>query len=184
MEVIELRELQIKDNRVLLKINDYRDSKMLTDIKGNKFIESVPREVWEEAIKENGDIKVHYNHQNLIDIAKDVKFIIKDDGVYAEIILQDGTNTMYKDIKKNPSKYGVSFGFKAIKDSFTKIGEYYKRVIEKMELLEISILDIEPAYKNTLVEARQKDILIPTLQDKINQEIELMKLEVELMKLK
>ena len=54
----------------------------------------------------------------------------------------------------------MSFGFKAIKDTFNHVGNYLQRTIEDMELFEVSILDKTPAYNNTLVEARELNIPI------------------------
>ena len=45
--------------------------------------------------------------------------------------------------------------FRALKDSFKQVGNYLERTIEDMELFEVSILDKEPAYNNTMVEARE-----------------------------
>lgn len=71
----------------------------------------------------------------------------------------------------------MSFGFRALKDSFDKVGNFVKRTIEDMEVFEVSILDVEPAYLGTLAEVRQLEI--PLAKDPL---YEIRKRRLKLMK--
>lgn len=171
---LEIRELS-QDGSLLVtcKVNDYSLSKTLRGING-EFKEQIPKEVWQRAIEQNKEnIKVFYNHQDIIDIADKVEFRIEDDGVYADVVLSDKAQGLYEKIK-NGLCTGMSFGFKALKQKFENVGNFVKRTIESMELFEVSILDKEPAYYNTSVECRS--IEIPNTYNFI--EIEKMRLEL------
>ena len=72
----EIRELD--NHRIKAKINNYQWSKMLTDRKGRKFREIVPKEVWESAI--NQEVRVYLNHSDYVSIDQNVTINILDDG--------------------------------------------------------------------------------------------------------
>ncbi|UZT06633.1 HK97 family phage prohead protease [Clostridium sp. LQ25] len=61
-----------------------------------------------------------------------------------------------------------------IKDNFKHIWNFVKREIEEFNLLEISILDVTPAYNHTFVEAR--NLYIPINLDIDRKRLELYKL--------
>lgn len=48
----------------------------------------------------------------------------------------------------------VGFGFNVITDTWKKEGSYFVRKLDKLNLLEISLLDCTAAYNNTAIEAR------------------------------
>lgn len=172
---LEFRELS-QDGSLLVscKVNDYGLSKTLRGLNG-EFKEQISKEVWQRAIEQNKDnIKVFYNHQDIINVADKVDFRIEDDGIYADVILSDKAEGLYNKVKSGLCT-GMSFGFRALKDKFENVGNFVKRTIEKMELFEISILDSTPAYNNTSVEARS--IEIPNMHF-----IQIEKLKLELLK--
>ena len=147
---LEVREL---DNSSLLvcKVNDYGVSKELRG-KNGAFREVVPKETWQKAINEN--VKFYYNHKPYFELAEKVELRAEEDGVYIYATLKDSEKGLY-DAVKDGLITGMSFGFRALKDSFKQVGNYLERTIEDMELFEVSILDKEPAYNNTMVEARE-----------------------------
>lgn len=164
---LEVREL---DNSSLLvcKVNDYGLSKELTDKKGKKFREVVPKETWQKAINEN--VKFYYNHKPYFELAEKIELRAEEDGVYLYATLKDNEKGLYNAVKAGLIT-GMSFGFRALRDSFKQVGNYLQRTIEEMELFEVSILDKEPAYYNTMVEARE--LYIP-----VNLEIKRKRLEL------
>lgn len=48
----------------------------------------------------------------------------------------------------------MSFGLRALKDSFDKIGKFVQKTIKEMKVFEVNTFNIEPAYFGTLVEVR------------------------------
>ena len=171
---IEIREFEDNSLKIIARVNDYGLSKELRDRNGRKFREIVPRDTWQRAI--NSDIKFYYNHKNYFELADEVELRAEEDGVYLYATLKDSEKGLYQAIKDGLIT-GMSFGFKAIRDSFKNVGNYLQRTIEEMELFEVSILDKEPAYNNTLVEARE--LTLPKLFD-----LELEKRKLELYKIK
>lgn len=139
--------------------------------KNGKFIENIPKKVWENAINSNPNIELLVDHSPYVNVAETMKLETREDGVYAIATLTDKAKTLYNSIKENGAS-GISFGFKAIKDTWNGI----KRTINEMDLFEISILMTKrPAYSGGYAEVR--NIAIPY------NKIELLKRKLDLYKL-
>ncbi len=118
--------------------------------KNGKFIENIPKKVWENAINSNPNIELLVDHSPYVSVAETMKLETREDGVYAIVILTDKAKTLYNSIKENGAS-GISFGFIAIKDTWNGI----KRTINEMYLFEISILmNKQPAYNGGYAEVR------------------------------
>lgn len=149
---IELREIE-NGYQLEILVNDYRDSKLLNG-KNGKFIENIPKETWENAINENPNIELLVDHSPYVNIAENIEFQIREDGVYAIATLTNKAKTLYNSIKEYGVN-GISFGFKCISDKWNGI----KRTINKMDLFEISILmSKQPAYNGGYAEVRNIEI--------------------------
>lgn len=146
---LELRASET--NKIRAKINDYNFSKMLTDKQGKKFIEKVPRQVWQRAI--NSTVKVYLNHKNYIELGESTSITTEDDGVYLEVCLRDSELGVYEAVKEN-RLHSCSFGFICKEANIIEHGDFYERIITNMELLEVSLLDCTAAYNGTLIENR------------------------------
>jgi len=139
--------------------------------KNGKFIENIPKKVWENAINSNPNIELLVDHSPYVNVAETMKLETREDGVYAIATLTDKAKTLYNSIKENGAS-GISFGFKALKDTWNGI----KRTIDEMNLFEISILMTkQPAYNGGYAEVR--NIEVP------NNKIELLKRKLNLYKL-
>lgn len=159
-EKIEVREIE-NGYQLEILVNDYRDSKLLTGKNGH-FIENIPQETWQKAIEGNNDIQLLIDHSPYVNVAESMKFEIRNDGVYAIATLTEKAKTLYNSIKENGTS-GISFGFKAIKDTWNGI----KRSINEMHLFEISILmSKQPAYSGGYAETRNIDIPYTSLDIK------------------
>ena len=135
-------------------MNDYRDSKMLTDMNGNKFIENVPQKVWHRAIENNPNIELYVDHSPYVNVAEKLELDAREDGVYAIATLTSKAKNLYNSIKEHGAN-GISFGFQCINDSWNGI----KRTINKMDLFEISILMTkQPAYNGGYAECRNIEV--------------------------
>lgn len=153
---IEFRQFNDDKLEIVCKINNYNLSKELRS-KNGTFREQIPRDVWQRAIEKNRDIKFYYNHKPYFELANKIELRAENDGVYLYANLKESEKGLYEAIKNGLIK-GMSFGFRSIKDSFDKVGSFVKRTIEDMQLFEVSILDIEPAYFGTMAEVRQLEI--------------------------
>lgn len=149
---IELREIE-NGYQLEILVNDYRDSKLLNG-KNGKFIENIPKETWENAINENFNIELLVDHSPYVNVAENIDFQIREDGVYAIATLTNKAKTLYDSIKEYGVN-GISFGFKCISDKWNGI----KRTINRMDLFEISILMTkQPAYNGGYAEVRNIEI--------------------------
>lgn len=140
----EIRELD--NHRIKAKINNYQWSKMLTDRKGRKFREIVPKEVWESAI--NQEVRVYLNHSDYVSIGQNVTINALDDGVFLEMELRENELGILDAVKSN-RLHSCSFGFVCTDEEIVNRGDYYERTIKSMKLKEVSLLDREAAYNNT-----------------------------------
>lgn len=173
--LIELRALEGEDMKVVAKVNDYNLSKSLRG-KNGEFREQIDKTVWMKAIEKVQNLKVFYNHQNKINLAKEVSLRAEEDGVYADITLFENARGLY-DAIKNGQATGMSFGFRALKDSWEQFGNFVKRSIEDMELFEISILDVAPAYNGTQVYTRAVEVPFQNDLDMRRKQLELLKMK-------
>lgn len=136
-----------------------RDSKLIKE-SGKIFVEQIAPGVWEKALKRNNDIKLLLNHKadrELGSIKKGNFELIEDNiGLKIKCLINDPE--VIKLSNENNLK-GWSFGFSVLKDRWEKIDEVrYRRVVEDLELYEISLLTISPAYYGTSVEKREGNI--------------------------
>lgn len=167
---LEIRELESSSLSLVCKVNDYSLSKELRG-KNGTFRELVPKETWEKAINDN--IKFYYNHKPYFELGVSVELRAEDDGVYLYAKLKENEKGLYNAVKDGLIT-GMSFGFKCLKDKWQDNGNFKQRTIEDMELLEVSILDKEPAYWGTSAEVRGLHIPI---------DLSIMKKRLELYKL-
>lgn len=149
---IEIREFE-QGYQLEILVNDYRDSKILNGING-KFIENIPREVWQKAIDSNNNVELLVDHSPYVNVSEKIEFDIREDGVYAIATLTDKAKNLYNSIKEYGAN-GISFGFRCVSDTWNGI----KRTINEMDLFEISILMTkQPAYSGGKAECRNIEV--------------------------
>ena len=176
---IEFRALE-EDNKlkIVAKVNDYNKSKMMRDKNGKNFVEIAPKEMWQRCLHDG--IKVFLNHKNYVEIGNSHTFEVRNDGVYMEVVLDPTKEKgIYENVKQGILSQ-VSFGFKVVKDSWKKVNDYFERTLEDIKISEISLLDCTAAYNSTSIECRNLEV--PNTFNKVD--ISLMKLQIELLKLK
>lgn len=157
---IEIREFE-QGYQLEILVNDFRDSKMLTGNNG-KFTENILKETWENAITTNANIELLVDHSPYVNVAEKLEFQIREDGVYSIATLTNKAKNLYESIKEHGAN-GISFGFKATKDTWNGI----KRTINEMQLFEISILMTkQPAYNGGYAEVRNIEIPYTSLETK------------------
>lgn len=132
-----------------------RDSKLISE-NGKTFVEQIAPGVWEKALKRNNNIKILLNHdktRELGSISRGNLELSEDNiGLKVKCLIDDPEVIQYS--KDNKLK-GWSFGFSVIKDKWEKFDDVrYRRIIEDLELYEVSILTVSPAYYGTSVEQR------------------------------
>ena len=152
-----MQNLEIREQDGVYKIGGYinateRNSNILKDKEGRKFIEKVRagafKEALEDAEKENREIPLMYRHKKLI--TKNVELREDNIGLRFEAEVDEDTYNMVKD-----NNLQCSFGFVPLKENIKNITlGFYERLLEKIKLLEVTITPL-PAYNGSLVECRE-----------------------------
>lgn len=157
-EEVKRMKIEVRGNQVILdgyvNVVD-RESRMLPSPRGY-FKERIVPKTFEKALKKAKNVDLLFNHdknRNLGSI-ENGNLELYEDNIGLRAI---ATVTDEQVIKKarNQELRGWSFGFVSEKDSWEE-GEsgVQKRSIEELELLEVSILDMTPAYVATSIETR------------------------------
>lgn len=150
---IEIREIE-NGYQLEILVNNYKDSNPLNG-KNGKFIESIPKGVWERAIESNkNNIELYVDHSPYVNVAESMKIEAREDGVYALATLTNKARNLYEAIKEQGCN-GISFGFECLKDKWNGI----RRTINEMNLFEVSILMTQkPAYNGGYAEVRNIEV--------------------------
>lgn len=136
-----------------------RDSRVMTDVRGGKFVEQVCPGAFQRAINSAGDIEIRANHEYEVGSLKQGNLSLKEDniGLFAKA---DITDEAVVAAARAGNLRGWSFGFRAKKDRFEPTNEdgLERRFLDEIDLLEVSILTNKtPAYYGTSIEARDEE---------------------------
>lgn len=141
-----------------------RFSKVLYGHKG-KFIEKVAPTTFTRALENASEVPMLLNHDVRKKIAdtKDGTLELFEDniGLKAKAIITD--SEAIQEIRSGQLK-GWSFGFKNPKDTWED-GKVNKRTLHDLELTEVSLLTIEPAYIGTSISIRSDEIELRSIED-------------------
>lgn len=141
-----------------------RFSRELYGHKG-KFVEKVEPNVFKRALENTDNVHMLLNHDSRRKLAdtKDGSLDLSEDaiGLRAKAIVHD--SEVIAEAEKGNLK-GWSFGFKSIKDSWED-GEVQKRTLQDIDLMEVSLLTITPAYIATSVSVRSEDVETRSVED-------------------
>ena len=135
-----------------------RYSKELYSERG-KFIERVKPETFSKALARTDNVDMLLNHDVRCKLASTMNqtLELKEDniGLFAKAVIHDKNviNEAYQGNLK-----GWSFGFRALVDSWDEEQPVARRTLEDIELMEVSLLTIEPAYIATSVQVRAEGI--------------------------
>lgn len=126
-----------------------RDSRPIRDSRGT-FIEQVVPGTFKKALSSGKPVELRFDHGRVLDTGGTLKLYEDNVGLRASAVVND-PEVAEKARKKELR--GWSFGFSKNKDRWE--GEDpRRRFLEDIELKEISILDITPAYIATSIETR------------------------------
>lgn len=160
-------KVEIRNNQVMIEgyVNAVeRDSKVLSPRMSpsakKKFIEKVRAGTFKKALDNASEVEVRFNHSKVLGSTKDNSLTLHEDniGLYAKATITD-PEVISK--AKNNELRGWSFGFSANKDTWEDVDEnLQRRTLEDINLSEVSILSINPAYIATSIEVRGEDCVI------------------------
>lgn len=147
-----------------------RYSKELYSERG-KFIEKVLPETFNRALARADNVDMLLNHDVRCKLASTINqtLELREDniGLYAKAVIHD------KDViveAQQGNLKGWSFGFRTLADSWHEEQPIAKRTLEDIELMEVSLLTIEPAYIATSVQVRAEGIEQRSRPDEQEQE--------------
>ena len=139
-----------------------RESRPLVDNQG-EFVEVIGSKTFVRALEKN-EIGLMYNHMRKL---TPLNFDLYEDniGLYADVVIND--REIYKKARKNKLT-GWSFGFSNAKSQWsTREDGMRLRKITDLDLKEVSILSVTPAYIATSIECRDgKETLKEFRQEK------------------
>ena len=135
-----------------------RYSKELYSERG-KFIEKVLPDTFNKALARADNVDMLLNHDMRCKLASTMNqtLELREDniGLFAKAVIHD------KDViaeARQGNLKGWSFGFRALADSWDDEQPIARRTLEDIELMEVSLLTIEPAYIATSVQVRSEGI--------------------------
>ena len=132
-----------------------RDSKVLSSPTGN-FVEQIVPKTFQRALEKVKSVKLLFNHDHQKEIAstetRTLELYEDDIGLKVKCTISDPE--IIKKAEKGELR-GWSFGFHKVKETWEERADgIRKRYLEEIDLTEVSLLDVAPAYTGTLVEMR------------------------------
>lgn len=134
-----------------------RLSRPIYDASGS-FFEKVMPGVFQKAIANKKDIELRFDHARKLGSVEDGALSLKEDNIGLYAVAKTTDPEVIEKAKKGELR-GWSFGFVKVKDNWPE-GEKRIRELEEIELREVSILDMTPAYIATSIEMREKNELL------------------------
>lgn len=156
--------IEIRGNQVLLDgyVNAVdRESRILPSPRG-RFKEKIMPKTFEKALMKNDSVELRFNHDanRKLGSTKEGNLELREDNIGLRAIATVSDEEVIEKAKKGELR-GWSFGFIDNKPNWED-GEdgIQRRVLEDIDLLEVSILDKTPAYIATSIEARGEETCI------------------------
>lgn len=133
-----------------------RLSKPIRDVRG-QFLERVAAGAFNSALQRNDNVELRFNHGRKLGDQKDGSLELREDniGLYAKATVTDPE--VVKLAEERQLK-GWSFGFRKLEDEWTKAdNEPEIRTLKAIDVSEVSILSVNPAYIATSIAVRADD---------------------------
>lgn len=122
-----------------------------------KFIEQINQGTFADALKRNSKVRMLFNHDNNREIGmngKNVQLVEDNIGLRVHATIDDAEVI---EAAKNGELRGWSFGFRNPVSKWVEDEPYDRRYIESLDLIEVSLLTKQPAYRATTVEVRGEE---------------------------
>ena len=148
----KILKVEIRNNGVHLEgyVNVVgRESRTLRDLQG-AFIEIIQPHAFEKSLHERSDVGLMLNHKRNLE---PTNFNLYEDNIGLRAFI-DIDDPEVVELAEHNKLTGFSFGFVAKSDSWDDTKEVRRRTIESLDLQEVSILSVTPAYIATSIEAR------------------------------
>jgi HK97 family phage prohead protease len=155
-----------------------RDSRVLPSVRG-KFIEQIEPRAFQKALDKTDNVDLLFNHkqERKLGSTADGNLTLYEDNIGLRAICTV-TDPEVIDKAKNNELRGWSFGFIAKEDRWEE-GEISRRFVSDMDLLEVSILSVTPAYIATSIESRDGEEVVSEQRFAGTQKVEFVNLVEE-----
>lgn len=130
-----------------------RLSKPIRDVRG-QFLEKVATGAFNSALQRNDNVELRFNHRRKLGDQQDGTLELREDniGLYAKATVSDSEVV---ELAENRQLKGWSFGFKKLEDAWEKQENMPEiRTLKAIDMSEVSILSVNPAYIATSVSVR------------------------------
>lgn len=129
-----------------------RESRVLQDISG-EFVEVIEPGTFARALSKVDSVGLMFNHMREVDTADNTFELAEDNiGLYAKAVIKDAE--VIQRAKENKLT-GWSFGFYENAEKWDNRADgMRRRTVTDLDLVEVSILDVTPAYIATSIEMR------------------------------
>jgi uncharacterized protein len=169
--------IEIRGNQVLLDgyVNAVdRESRVLPSPKG-RFIEKIKPKTFERALQRADDVELRFNHDKnrKLGSIKEGNLQLYEDNIGLRAIATVSDEEVINKAKKGELR-GWSFGFIDNKPHWEDGPDgIQRRILEDIDLLEVSVLDKTPAYIATSIEARgEEEVISENRNNEFKAEIE------------
>lgn len=158
-----------------------KPSRVLTDSKGESFVERVEPRCFSKALSTGANVKLLLNHNHNIHLGSldEGNLKLTEDNIGLKINATVNNEEVRKAYNEGGFS-GFSYGFKKIKDNFREWDNGIKlRTLQEIRLIEVSLLDSKtvPAYLGSLVNVEHReengiDTEIRAFSNKLEENIE------------
>jgi hypothetical protein len=154
-------KVEFRNNSVILDgyVNvPQRDSRELPSPRG-KFVEQISQRAFEKALGRTDNVDLLFNHKEDRKLGSTMEgnLEVYEDAVGLRAICTVTDEEVIQKAKNNELR-GWSFGFICREDRWVD-GDVQRRYVDELDLLEVSILDMTPAYYSTTIESRGHDLV-------------------------
>ncbi len=153
--------VEIRSDAVLLEgyVNAVgRDSRILTDRTGKKFVEQIVPGTFQRALEKGNNIEIDLNHNRVLGSRETGEVELYEDaiGLRAKALISDPE---VRSLARNNRLTGWSFEFIPKDQTIepTDNPEIERRYLKDIYLKAVSILSVTPAYIATSIEARSEN---------------------------
>lgn len=139
-----------------------------------KFVEIIKRGAWQRALDRAKEIHFLAEHDNSKILAStrngSLELHEDEEGLYMRAtICPTSWGKDYYQLIKDGILQNMSFGFRAIKDSWRNMGDYFERTVIDLELFEVSVVR-DPAYSQSTISARGIDLVEEEVPEEVRNE--------------
>lgn len=132
-----------------------RESRELHDLHG-PFIEIIKPGTFGKSLEQRSDVGLMLNHKRNLE---PTNWELYEDNIGLRALI-DIDDPEVVELAEHNKLTGFSFGFVAKADEWDTTQEVRRRTIDDLDLQEVSILSVTPAYYATSIEARGEDNVV------------------------